>query len=69
MASDALKPFREVRSAFDQVVIPRDKSGLSFELNTVTIGDRTRAQVAELTRQKEQKPLGRFAKLLLSGQL
>ena len=69
MASEALKPFREVRSAFDQEVIPRDQAGLSFDLNTVTIGDRTRDRVAELIKGKEQKPLGRFANLLLSGQL
>ena len=66
MASEALKPFREVRSAFDQVVIPRDQAGLSFDLNTVIIGDHTRDRVAELIQDKEQKPIGRFANLLLS---
>lgn len=69
MSSEALKPFRQVRSAFEQVVIPRNKAGLSFDLNTVTIGDRTRDRVAELIKGKEQKPLGRFANLLLSGRL
>lgn len=69
MASDALQPFREVRSAFKQVEISREKAGLSFDVHAVTIGPKTKSRVVELISGKESKPLGRFAKLLLSGQL
>lgn len=68
-SSDALKPFEKVRSAFTQVEIPREKAGLSFNIHTVQLTAQTRAEVEKLITGKEEKPLGRFAKLLLSGQL
>lgn len=48
MPSDALKPFREVRSAFTQVDIPPGEAGLSFALHTVELAEHTRERVASL---------------------
>ena len=65
----SLDAFKQVRSAFEPVEIPREKAGLSFVLHTVELANGTREQVTKLIAWKEKKPLGRFAELLLSGKL
>ncbi len=68
-SNDALQPFRQVRSAFTEVELPPSKTGLSFVIYAVEVAEDTRNKIADIIKGKEEKPLGRFATLLLGGGL